>query len=98
MGEFESRSVKTQDVVEGFHLLKNSHKLCREFHQALKAWRTCFIFFKIIIFGFNKEKHDIRSAYVLFKFFNDTVNSHSEIANHIADVIFVFHNLVKNHL
>ena len=26
-----------------FHLLENSHKLCRGFHQAMKAQRTCFI-------------------------------------------------------
>ena len=32
LGEFESRSVKPRDAVEGFHLLllENSHKLCRK--------------------------------------------------------------------
>ena len=46
LGEFDNnRSVKTQDAVEGFHLLENSHKLCQVFHQAMKAWRTCFISF-----------------------------------------------------
>ena len=29
LGEFESRSVKTQEAVKGFHLPENSHKLCR---------------------------------------------------------------------
>ena len=29
LGEFESRSVKTREAVEGFHLLENFHKLCR---------------------------------------------------------------------
>ena len=28
LGEFESRSVKTRDVVKGFHLLENSYKVC----------------------------------------------------------------------
>ena len=31
LGEFKSRSVKTRD-----HLLENSHKLYRSFHQAMK--------------------------------------------------------------
>ena len=53
LGEFESRSVKTQDAVEGFHLLEeNSHKLCQGFHQAMKAQRTCFISFPIFFFYF----------------------------------------------
>ena len=43
LGEFESRKVKTRDAVEVFHLLENSHKLCRSFHQAMKARTTCFI-------------------------------------------------------
>ena len=40
-----------------FHLLENSHKVCRGFHQAMTARRTCFIF------RLNKEKDDIRSMY-----------------------------------
>ena len=54
-------------AVEGFQLLENSHKLCRDFHQAMEA-RTCnmfYFFYKIIIFIVNKEKDDIRSAYIL---------------------------------
>ena len=43
LGEFESRSVKTRDAVEGFHLLENSHKHCRGFQQAMKERTTCFI-------------------------------------------------------
>ena len=76
MGEFESRSVKIRDSVEGFHLLENSHKYCRGFHQAMKAQRQCSIFFnKIMIFRLKKEKNDIRSAYAFFKFLHETVNS-----------------------
>ena len=41
-GEFESKSVKTRDTVEGLHLLENFHKLCRGFQQAMEAWSTCF--------------------------------------------------------
>ena len=28
--EFERRRMKTRGTIEGFHLLENSHKLCRE--------------------------------------------------------------------
>ena len=42
LGEFESRSVKAQHAVEGFHFLKNSHKLCRRFHQGMKAHKLMF--------------------------------------------------------
>ena len=37
------------DAVESFHLLENSHKLCRGFHQAMKALRTCFISFILLL-------------------------------------------------
>ena len=68
---------KTRDAVEGFHLLKNSHKLCRGFHQAIKARRTYLIYFLIFFFCLNKEKDDIRSVYA-------TVNSHNlETTNHM---------------
>ena len=36
LGEFESRSVKTRNSVEGFHLLENSHKHCRGFQKAME--------------------------------------------------------------
>ena len=45
LGEFESRSVKTRDAGEGFHLIENSHKLYRGFQQDMKARKTCFISF-----------------------------------------------------
>ena len=35
LGEVESRSVNTRDAVKGFHLLENSLKLCKGFHQAI---------------------------------------------------------------
>ena len=34
---FESRSVKTRDAAEDFHLLENFHKPFQGFHQAMKA-------------------------------------------------------------
>ena len=43
--EYKSRSMKTRDAVEGFHLLEISHKLCRGFHQAMKELITCFTSF-----------------------------------------------------
>ena len=49
--EFESRWEKTLEAVKGFHLLKNSHKLCQGFHQAMKARRTCFISFIKLVFS-----------------------------------------------
>ena len=81
--------MKTRNAVKAFHFLENSHKLCRGFHQAMKA----------IIFRLYKEKGDIRSAYVYIKFFHETVNSHNlETANDIAHVIFVLHSAMKTHL
>ena len=59
LGEFESRSVKTRDAVEDFHLLENSHKLCQGFHKVMEARKTCFISF--IKLG----KDDIRSTRVI---------------------------------
>ena len=61
--EFESRSVKTRDAVESFHLLENSHKLCRGFHQTMKARRTCFISFMKLLFSVlikRKMTHEAR--------------------------------------
>ena len=42
LGEFGGRSVKTRDVVNGFHLVENSYKLCQGFHQATKALEDVF--------------------------------------------------------
>ena len=97
MGEFDSRSVKTRDAVKEFQILENSEKLCRGFHQAMKARRTCFISFMKLLFSIlNKEKYDIRSAYVYFNFFLETVNSHNlETANHIVQLIFVLESDMK---
>ena len=96
MGEFESRSVKIRDGVEGFHLLDNSHKLCRGFHQAMKERRTYFISFIKLIFSVLTK---VQSVYAYFNFFHETVNSHNlEKANHIAHVIFVLFSAMKTHL
>ena len=59
-----------------------------------------YFVYEIISFCLDKEKddRDVRSAYVYFKFFHETVNSHNlETANHIAHVIFVFHSAMKTH-
>ena len=60
LGEFESRS---------FHLLGNSHKLCRGFYQAMKAQRTCFISF-IKLFSILRKRKTICKArmYTLISF------------------------------
>ena len=50
----------------------------------MKERRTCFLN-KIIVFRFNKEKDDIRSAFI-------------KTANHIPHVIIVFHSAMKTHL
>ena len=82
--------MKTRDVVEGFHLLENSHKLCRGFQQAMEARKTYFIYF-INLFSVLAKRKTIYEA--------RTVNSHnSETVNHIAHVIFVLHNAMKTHL
>ena len=78
LGELKSRSVKTLDAFEGFQLLENSHKLCRIFTRLWENMENMFYFFyKIIIFSLYKKKDDIRSAYVYFNFFHETVNSHN---------------------
>ena len=62
LGEFESRSVKTGDAVEGVHQLENSHKLCRDFQQAMKAPRTRPIYLK-------KLKDKTRTTYMYIVLF-----------------------------
>ena len=85
MGEFESRSVKTRDAVEGFHLLENSHKLCQGFQQAMEARKTCFISFMKLLFSVLTKRKMIYEA--------RTVNSYnSETVNQIAHVIFMLHS------
>ena len=57
--------MKIRDAVEGFHLLENSHKLCRGFQQAMEARKTCFIpFIKLLFSVLIKRKMEIRSVYV----------------------------------
>ena len=55
-GEFKSRSVKTQDAVKGFHLLKNALKLCRGFHQAFNVWRYFISFLKLLFSNLTERK------------------------------------------
>ena len=69
MGEFESRSVKTRDAVEGFHMLKNSHKLYQGFPQAMGARTACFISFIKLLFSLLTKRK------TLYKVL--TVNSHN---------------------
>ena len=58
-----------------------------------------YFFYKIIIFRLNKEKDDIRSVYLYFNFFHETVNSHNlETGNYIAHTIFVLHSAMKKRL
>ena len=56
-----------------------------------------FYFIYKIIFGINKEQDDIRSAYLYFNFFHETVNSQNlETANHIAQSFSCFIVLGKH--
>ena len=89
LGEFQSRSVKIREAVEGFRLLENSHKLCRGFQQTMEAQTTYFICF-IKLFSVLTKRKTIYEA--------RTVNSHnSETFNHISHVIFVLHSAMKTH-
>ena len=66
LGEFESRSVKTRETVEGFHLLENSQTLPRLSTGYVGTDNMFYFFYKIIISVVNEEKDDIRSAYCKF--------------------------------
>ena len=66
--------MKTQDAVEVFHLLENSHKFCRGFQQAMEARRTSFISFIKNIFRVNKDKSE-----ALTFFFYQNHNKHRPI-------------------
>ena len=71
-------------------MLENSQTLRRFSPDYEGAEKMFYFFYKIIIFHLNKKKDDIRSAYVYFDFFHETVNSHNlETANHTAHIIFV---------
>ena len=83
-------------MVEGFHLLENSHKLCRG-----KARRTCFIYFIKLLFSVLTKKKTIYEIriHVYFNFFHKTVSSHNmETEQTILHVIFVLHSAMKTHL
>ena len=74
MREFESRSVKTRDAVEGFSPAREFSQTLPRFSKGYGGTDNMFYFFyKIIIFCFNKEKGFIRSAYVYLNFFLQTV-------------------------
>ena len=108
MGEFESRSAKTRDAGEGFHLLENSHKLCQGFHQARKAQRTCLYnyiiisFIKLLFFNLTKGKtiymYELHHfMYNFISFMKLFTNSHNlETANIIAHVISCLTNEIAN--
>ena len=70
-----------------------------EFLPGSEGTENMFYLFYEVIFHLKKEKDDIRSVYVYFNFFHETVNSHNlETANHIAQVIFLLHSAIKTHL
>ena len=70
--EFESRSVKSRDAVEGFHLLGNSHKLSRGCHQAMEVRTTCFISFIKLSFSVLTKRKKIYEAPAYCKFYSLT--------------------------
>ena len=81
--------MKTRDVLEDFHLLENSHKLCRGFQQAMEARTICFISFLKLLFSVLTKRKTIYEA--------RTVNSHNlETANDIVHAIFVLHKRYEN--
>ena len=78
LGEFESRSVKTRDVVEGFYLLENFHKLCRGFQQAMEARTTFFhrISFIELLFSLLTKRKTIYEARTGNSHNSETVKQH----------------------
>ena len=76
LGEFESRSVKTRDAVEDFHLLENFHKLCRGFQQAMEARATCFIYFIKLLFSLLIKRKTIYEARTVNSHNSETVEPH----------------------
>ena len=90
MGEFESRSVKTRDAVEGFHLLENSQTLPR-FSTGYGGTEKMFISFIKFLFSVLTKRKTIYEA--------RTVNSHnSKTVNYIAHVFLMHHDAMKTHL
>ena len=76
LGEFESRSVKIRDAVEGFHLLENSHKLGRGFQQAMEAGTTFFISFIKLLFSLLTKRKTIYEALTVNSHNSETVKPH----------------------
>ena len=76
LGEFESRSVKTRDAVEGFHLLESSHKLCRGFQQAMEAQTTCFISFIKLLFSILTKRKMVYEGHTVNSHNSETVKLH----------------------
>ena len=76
MGEFECISVKIRYAVEGFHLLENSHKLCRGFKQAMEARTTCFISFIKLLFSSLTKRKTIYEARSVNFHNSETVKPH----------------------
>ena len=61
-----------------FHLLKNSHKLCRGFQQAMEARTTCFItFIKLLFSVLTKRKMLYEGRIVYLNFCHENVTSHN---------------------
>ena len=54
--------MKTQDAVEGFHLLENSHKFYRGFQQTVEARTTVFISFVKLLFSLLTKRKTIYEA------------------------------------
>ena len=76
LGESESRSVKTQDAVEGFHVLENYHKLCRGFQQAMEAQTACFISFIKLLFSLLTKRKTAYEARSVNSHNSETVKQH----------------------
>ena len=87
-------------VSVGFSLICNRipSNVHLDFYQATNARRTCFIpFIKLLFSVFNKEKDDVRVAYVFFSFIRETVNSYNlETAVHVATSFSCFITLCKH--
>ena len=60
-------------------LLENSYKLCRSFHQAMKALITCFVFFIKLLFSVLTKIKTVRSAYSYLNFFFFSVQQQQQL-------------------
>ena len=68
--------MKTRDAVEGFHLLENSHKLCRGFQHAMEARTTSFISFIKLLFSVVTKREKIYKALTINSYNWETVKPH----------------------